>query len=961
MNDFNTRLSSLSSKAIIALLSAGLISGNGIAQVPNPEPTTYTDVSVPQLTGWNDANIVTLDGMTGATEKSHIYESAAAIVDPTKSSVAAVFWELDNGSGRAPGIQVVTDDFDVPTNNCIMASGELESVDFPGTIVPKTCSDPQGSSKRYFLEMTSSDVPIDMAFDLGVKDIRYKGVKDPETDGGEALAEFKATYGIGRIYRVIQKVINNTEKRIASYKFELGTGLGDAFLPLTFEEHGVGFEMLPLVPREFLEGETGAPDIAVWDSLRFATVSPKMFDDGSRARFDPGFLDHNAAGFLPPQLPAVGVEKSQYIDSGTSIVDGIIGSMTPNYFNIADTQGVLLPGNILGYQLSDSLIPEVIGEYNTNEIGGESDSIVAIWDGSDWRSGRAGLDGLPGLDDLDPDAADNYGIIPDAQLIQWAAKPLGLDLDTDDETDPDFVRYEVILSDDLSGLNTDFFIYIGDKLLDDTGELILDSITLRLTANSVEAVIGDVPGSEDPPWGSDLDASRIDAPTLASYMPVTGTPIAINDITTTVEDDPSTTITIDVLENDLLDGAAVVPADGFITITTPPEDGIATIVGNEIEYTPDADFVGTDFISYTYTLTAGAVVSNIATIKIIVEAAPIPDQPLAVNDSATTFKDIPVTLDVLVNDELYNDAPNTVVVSINNDALNGVASVAGDNTIVYTPGADFVGFERFTYVVTVDGIVSNSALVTIKVDSFGIPDAINDITVTLENDPVTIDVLENDVLEGVPVIPADGFITITKAPQNGSAAVVDQKVEYTPDAGFTGTDLISYTYTLTATGDVSNTAIVTIIVDAAPIPDQPLAINDSTTTFKNTAVTLDVLDNDELNNDAPSTVVVSINNAALNGVARVEDDNTIIYTPGIEFVGIERFTYVVTVDGIISSSALVTIRVDEPVVVVPVATGGSGRCSLSYNPDGKIDPLLPGIVLVSLIYLGWRSRKNDAR
>ena len=761
MKYLKPRLNSLSSKAVIVLLSAGLIIGNGIAQEPIPEPTTFTDLSVPQLTGWNTANIATVDGTTGATEKSFIYESAAAKADPLINAFAAVYWELDNGSGRAPGIQVVTDDFDVPTNNCIMASGELESTDFPGTIVPKTCSDPQGSSKRYFLELTTSDVPVDLAFDLGVKDIRYKGVKDPATDGGEALAEFKATYGIGRIYRVIQKVINNTDERIASYRFEIGTGLGAAFRPLTFEDDGVAFEMRPLVPREFFEGETGAPDIAVWDPLRFATISPKMFDDGARARFEPGFLDDAAAGFLPPQIPAVGVEKSQFIDSGLNPVGAIYGSMTPNYFNIATTQGVMLPGNMFGYQLPDLLIPTVIGEYNTNEVGGESDAIVAIWDGFNWRSGHAGLDGDPLT------TGDNYGIILDDQLQQWAAKPLGLDIPGEDPAT--LVRYEGILSDDLSGLNTDVYIYISDKLLDDSGALILDSITLRVTANSVGAVVGTVVGDEEPEW---VKLGQ-EPPTLASYMVPTGTPVAINDITTIVQDDVlTTTITIDALENDLLDGAPVIPADGMVLITTGPTAGnSATVLDNKVVYTPDVGFVGTDFISYTYTLTGGPV-SNIATIKIIVDAAPIPDQPLAVNDSVVTFKDTAVTLDVLVNDELNNDAPVTVLVSINNGALNGVASVASDNTIVYTPRASFVGFERFTYLVTVDGIVSNSALVTIRVD-----------------EPV-------------------------------------------------------------------------VIVD------------------------------DDLDDD----------------------------------------------DG-----------------------GSSSGCSLSYNPDGKIDPLLPGIVLISLIYLGWRSRRNDAR
>ena len=726
MKDFNPRLRTLSSKAVISLVSLSLIGGSSIAE--EPTPNTYTDVSVPQLTDWNKSNVLTVDGVTGATaliSKSYIYESVAAKVaaegdgEDYVGSPASVYWELDNGSGRAPGIQVVTDDLDFPVNNCIMASGEIESTEFPGTIVPKSCTDGAGSSKRYFLEMTDSDVPVDMVFDLGVKDIRYKGVKDPATDEGAALAEFRDTFGIGRIYRVVQKIINNTDERIVGYKFELGSGIGDSFVPLTFEEHGVAFEMRTLVPREFFDGETGAPDIEVWNPLSFATISPKMFDDGSRARFNPGFLDHATAGFLPPQVPAGGVEKTQVIDSGQTIVNGIIGSLTANYFDIPGNQGITqtnnpLPGNLFGYQLPDLLIPTVIGEYTTNDVGGESDAIVAIWDGTNWRSGRAGLDGNPGVDELDSATADNFGIIPLDQLQQWAAKPLGLDIPGEDPAD--LVRYESILSDDLSGLNTDFFIYIGDKLLDETGALKLSSITLRATANSVTAVVGSAAGDEEPEW---MKPGQ-EPPTLANYMQATGAPVAINDIATLVQDDPSPTITIDVLGNDLIDGEPVLPADGAITIKTDPADGTATIVGGpgneQIEYTPDADFVGTDTISYTYTLTAGAVESNTATIRIVVDAAPIPDQPVAGNDSATTFKDTAVTINVLANDELNNDEPDTVVVSITNGALNGVASVEDDNTIVYTPGTSFVGFERFTYSVTVDGVVSNTALITIKVD-----------------------------------------------------------------------------------------------------------------------------------------------------------------------------------------------------------------------------------------------------
>ncbi|KGD61947.1 Ig domain-containing protein [Alcanivorax jadensis T9] len=709
-------------KLIATALAAALTSPNGFAGEPITEPNTYVDLPVPQLTGWSDINIHTIDGMTGATAKSHVYQSAAAKDDPGVDSVAAIYWELDNGSGRAPGLQVVTDDFDFPTNNCIMASGELQSEEF-GVVLPKTCSDEEGSSKRYFFELTESDVPVDLVFNLGIKDIRYKGIKDPATDGGEELAAFRSTYDIGRIYRVIQKIINNTDERIASFKFEIGTGLGDAFQPLNYEDDGVSFEMRTMVPREFLEGETGAPDIRVWNPLRFATFSPKMFDDGSRDRFEPGFLDHAAAGFLPPQIPAAGIEKSSVIDSGLTIVDGRIGSITPNYFDVSSAQGVALPGNMLGYMLPDSLLPTVIGEYHTNDVGGESEKIHAIWDGTNWRSGRAGIDGDPAT------TPDNYTIIPDNLLEQWAGQLLGLELG--EAPGEQIIRFDSFLSDDLSGLNTDIFIFIGEKLMDENGELKLDSITLRVTANSVSQVIGDVAGTESPDWmiDDDMDPSTplaSNAPSLADYLPGNdNTPIALNDVRTTEE---NITEAINVLGNDLFKIAdmnvrPIEPADlTSVNILSAPANGTAEVYSgsdpaleNTIIYTGDVDFYGIDTFEYSITAVGGNE-SNTATVTLNIQATPIPDAPIANNDFAVTFQETPVTLDVLANDDMNKGSPITITVSINNPPLNGSAVVGTDNSITYTPGDDFSGSDRFTYTVTVDGKVSNSALITIRVD-----------------------------------------------------------------------------------------------------------------------------------------------------------------------------------------------------------------------------------------------------
>ena len=722
-------------KVVIATLISSLAS-LGFAQ--DTVPNTYVDLPVPQLTGWNDINVHTLDGVTGATPKSHVYSSEAAKNDPNVGSVAAVYWELDNGSGRSPGIQVVTDDFDVPTNNCIMASGELENEQL-GVVLPKTCSDSKYSSKRYFFELTSSDVPVDLVFDLGIKDIRYKGIKDPATDGGTELAEFRENTDIGRIYRVIQKIINNTDERIASYTFEIGTGIGDDFQQLNYEEDGVSFELRTLVPRAFLEGETGAPDIEVWNPMTFATFSPKMFNDGGKKGVF-GFLDHEVAGFMPPQVPFAGVEKSSIIDSGTSIIDGVIGSISSNYFDIAVEHGLPsgdLGTNMLGYMIPDSILPTVIGQYSTNVIGGESDSILAIWDGANWRSGRAGLDG-------DPETTpDNFAIIPenDPILIQWAGQLLGMELG--ELPGEAVVRFDSFLSDDLSGLNTDFYIYIDEKLFDETGGLKLDSITLRVTANSVKEVIGDVTGTETPDWMIDDDMDPItplvsNAPSLAGYLlGADGTPIALNDVRVTEE---NTTKAINVLENDLFKVADknVISLDDAITggativsvnIKTQAVNGTATVysgmdidLANSIVYEGHLDFSGSDFFEYSVTVDADgagpelAIESNTAKVLVTVQVKPIPDAPIAQNDSAVTFEVSPVAINVLANDDLNKASPITVTVSIDNAPLNGTAVVADDNTVLYTPAADYIGIDRFTYNVNVDGKLSNSALITVRID-----------------------------------------------------------------------------------------------------------------------------------------------------------------------------------------------------------------------------------------------------
>jgi hypothetical protein len=702
--------------SLVRSLSLSLALGlavSGWAQ--DPTPNTFVDVPVPRLTTWNDINTRTvIDGPTTTTRHSlrneaegvavtWIYPDQAtrdADVDGTgQGSVAYITWALDDGSGRPPGLQVVTDDLVFPVQNCIMASGERESEEFPGTILPKTCSDDPGSSKRFFLEVTAADAPIDLVFDTGMAIKRYKGIKDPVDDGGDAFLAFREEFGIGRIYRVIEKIINQTDERIVSFRLELGTGVGDDFQPLDFAQDGVAFELRDLVPRPFFEGSTGAGPREAWSPADFATYSPKLFDDGLRPRFDPGFFDHQSAGLIPPQDVPAG-EKGQYIDTGLVFDPGSgkVGAVTPNYFNMAATQASDsdLIGIYFGYWVPESKAPWAIARHDDGNPESESDAIVAWWDGNIWRYG---FDGNPDL------AIAPFGEVPASELTQWASLLLGLELPEGPEE-----RYESLESDDLSSINVDTYLYIGDGILepgdplDWTREPRHESITMRLVLTSVE---GDtLPGTEsNPPW------LETEAPPLASYMPATGVPVALNDFAVTLQEEP---VTIDVLANDFLDGALVNPAEATLTLISGPANGGAVIDSQQFTYTPNVGFFGED--TFVYTVTVNGEESNQATVKVTVNRLPVPGEPVANNDNIATFMNEPVSIPVLVNDTFEDGPiPEGAIITIVDEPLSGQAAVDGPN-VIYTPNPGFFGFERFTYRVSVEGVDSNTALITVRVD-----------------------------------------------------------------------------------------------------------------------------------------------------------------------------------------------------------------------------------------------------
>ena len=213
-------------------------------------------------------------------------------------------------------------------------------------------------------------------------------------------------------------------------------------------------------------------------------------------------------------------------------------------------------------------------------------------------------------------------------------------------------------------------------------------------------------------------------------------PLAVDDAAETVE---GTAVFIDVFANDSDpngDTLTVVelsaPAHGTAVVAA------AAAAAGTVEYTPEPDFHGTD--RFTYVVGDGSGLTARAAVEVTV--LPVNDPPLAVDDAAETVEGTAVFIDVLANDSDPNGDTLTVV-EVSAPA-HGTAVVAAAGTVEYTPGPDFHGTDRFTYVVGDGSGLTARAAVEVTVLPVDPPLAGDDAADTPEDTSVTIAVLAND-------------------------------------------------------------------------------------------------------------------------------------------------------------------------------------------------------------------------
>ncbi|HJR44814.1 MAG TPA: tandem-95 repeat protein, partial [Actinomycetota bacterium] len=203
-----------------------------------------------------------------------------------------------------------------------------------------------------------------------------------------------------------------------------------------------------------------------------------------------------------------------------------------------------------------------------------------------------------------------------------------------------------------------------------------------------------------------------DGPDADNQSPSTDedTPLLVT-LTGSDVDGDSFTFRITALPADgkLYEGDSTNPADEITAADLVLGVGSHTIPANQVTYAPNADFNGGD--SFKFVAHDGTTQSPEATVTITV--SPQNDGPDAADDSDATNEDTAVNTDVLANDTDIDG--DTLTVTAASDPANGTTTVEADDTITYTPDADFNGSDTYTYDVSDGNGGTDTATVTIAV------------------------------------------------------------------------------------------------------------------------------------------------------------------------------------------------------------------------------------------------------
>jgi len=373
-------------------------------------------------------------------------------------------------------------------------------------------------------------------------------------------------------------------------------------------------------------------------------------------------------------------------------------------------------------------------------------------------------------------------------------------------------------------------------------------------------------------------------------------PATVSITVNSVEDVPVASSLSFSMPEDAMLGFQLVGSDGdgdaltYSTVTLPTK-GVLSGSGAGRIYTPNANFNGND--SFTFKVNDGKSDSNVATVTINV--TPVNDAPISSTQSVTMPQDAPKNITLSATD-IDGDA---LTYSVNSPPTHGSLSGSAPN-LVYTPSANFVGNDSFTFVANDGTVNSNSAVVNITVTPVNhAPTSSTQSASTNEDTAKSITLSATDI---------DGdalTYSVVTPPSRGTLSGSGANHVYTPNANFNGSD--SFTFKANDGKADGNTATVNIAV--APVNDAPVAVKDAASVVKNGVLTIAVTANDsDVDGDA---LTVSSATQGANGSVALAGGGSVKYTPKRNFFGTDTFSYTISDGNGGTATATVAVTVTK--------------------------------------------------
>lgn len=414
-------------------------------------------------------------------------------------------------------------------------------------------------------------------------------------------------------------------------------------------------------------------------------------------------------------------------------------------------------------------------------------------------------------------------------------------------------------------------VHINDNAIQ---QALLNNVGININ-NQMSVSVDDAPS---------VDLYEGNNPNTDNYdCPLDDVPVAVDDNISTNED---AAVTVSVTANDSFgtDG----PAAGPITIITMPDNGVAVVNDNgtpndpsddTITYTPDANFNGSDTLSYEICDAD----NDCDQALVIFTVNPINDFPMSPDTMVTTPEDTPVSVCVPITDVDHSSFTVTALCQPDNGTISGLTNPAtNEYCLTYTPDPNYTGPDTICILVCDAMGGCDTSFVTVDVTPVNDPPVVQDTTITTPEDtPITVCVPINDVDNNSFTVttlcqPDHGTISALTNP-----ATLEYCLTYTPSSNYNGPD----TLCIKVCDGAGACDTSYVFIDVTPVNDPPTVPDTTVTTPEDTPIDICVPITDVDNSTFLVASVCMPDHGVISGLNSAMSEYCLTYTPNSNYTG----------------------------------------------------------------------------